>query len=134
MTLDKDVPIAAWMTRATHTVRDDATLGMARKLMLEQGIRHLPVIQEKRLIGVLSERDVHLARAVLGERASHTPVADICAPVVYAVPPSTPLFVVAGKMADERYGAAVVVDEDEHVIGIFTTTDACRALSQAFDG
>jgi acetoin utilization protein AcuB len=133
MTLDKNVPIAAYMTRNTRTVRNDADLATARKLMLDDGIRHLPVLEARKLVGLLSERDLHLARAVLGDAADTTKVEDVCAPVPYAVDRDTPISEVAGQMAKERFGSAVVTDDKNEVVGIFTTTDACRALAAAFE-
>jgi acetoin utilization protein AcuB len=133
MTLDKDVPISSYMTRNTRTIRHDADLGTARKLMHDNNIRHLPVLDAKKLVGVLSERDVHLARAVLGEKADASAVEDVCAPVPYAVSKDVPISQVAHEMAEERYGSAIIIDEKNEVVGIFTTTDACRALSAAFE-
>lgn len=46
---------------------------------------------------------------------------------VYVVGPDTPLEQVASAMADHKYGCAVVT-EGNHVVGIFTTVDALRAL------
>jgi acetoin utilization protein AcuB len=46
---------------------------------------------------------------------------------VYTVQPETPLLDVAAAMADHKYGCAVVT-EGHHVVGIFTTVDALRAL------
>lgn len=133
MTLDKDVPVAAYMTRNTHTIPHDTDLATARKRMADEGVRHLPVLQEGKLIGVLSERDVHLARAVLRDKADDTLVDDVCAPVPYAVNADTPLSQVATAMATHRYGSAIITDKDDRVEGIFTTTDACRALAAAFE-
>jgi len=47
---------------------------------------------------------------------------------VYAVSPDTPLRIVTAEMAERKLGSAVVVD-GEKVIGVFTVTDACRALT-----
>jgi acetoin utilization protein AcuB len=48
---------------------------------------------------------------------------------VYAVQPDTTLDVVAEALAEHKYGSAVVLD-NEKVVGIFTTNDACRALAE----
>ena len=52
---------------------------------------------------------------------------------VYAVSPSTPLSEVAQRMSETRYGCAIVKDDEQKVVGIFTTTDACRALAAALE-
>jgi acetoin utilization protein AcuB len=48
------------------------------------------------------------------------------------VRPDTPVDEVAREMADRRYGCAVVI-EGGKVVGVFTTTDALRALSELLD-
>jgi acetoin utilization protein AcuB len=47
----------------------------------------------------------------------------------YAVSPNTPLDEVATTKAEQKYGSALVV-QNEHIVGIFTTVDACRALAE----
>ena len=47
----------------------------------------------------------------------------------YAVSPDAPLDEVTSEMAEKRYGCTVVV-QNQKVVGIFTTVDACQALSE----
>jgi acetoin utilization protein AcuB len=47
----------------------------------------------------------------------------------YSVTPETPLDEVVATMAEHKYGSAVIV-QNAHVVGVFTTVDACRALSE----
>lgn len=122
-----DVTIEAWMTRQVLAVSPSTTLREAKSHMLERGIRHLPVLDGDQLAGLLSDRDIKLALQIYREDADDLTVFDVANPVVYAVAPSTPLKDVAAAMAAEKYGCAVVV-EDDRVVGIFTTVDACRAL------
>jgi CBS domain-containing protein len=59
-------PIAHWMTRNPTTVSPDATVEAAMDLMLEGGFRHLPVIDDGRVVGVVSIRDLAGAEAEAG--------------------------------------------------------------------
>jgi acetoin utilization protein AcuB len=52
---------------------------------------------------------------------------------IYAVAPTTPLAEVATAMAEHRYGCAIVT-EGQHVVGIFTTVDALRAVIAIAEG
>jgi CBS domain-containing protein len=56
------LPVAALMTRKTFTCSPDDSLAEVGKVMAERHIRHLPVIDGKRLIGVISMRDVFMHR------------------------------------------------------------------------
>ena len=54
--------IGHWMTRAPQTVSPDATVEEALRRMVDGGFRHLPVVEDGRVIGMLSMRDVSRAR------------------------------------------------------------------------
>ena len=51
-------PVSDYMTPAPEVLRPDSDLADAAHLMLELGIRHLPVVRGGRLVGVLSMRDL----------------------------------------------------------------------------
>ena len=51
-----------WMTTEVITADEDVSLMQASKLMKEHGIKHLPVIKEGRLVGIVSDRDLKEAQ------------------------------------------------------------------------
>jgi CBS domain-containing protein len=51
-------PVSDYMTPAPKVLRPDSELADAANVMLELGIRHLPVVRSGQLVGVLSMRDV----------------------------------------------------------------------------
>ena len=117
------------MTPSPHTVGEDQSVEFAKKFMAELGVRHLPVLKAGRCVGILSDRDVKLAFAVDGKKAGEWKVREISSPEVYEVSPTEPLARVASHMAEASIGSAVVM-ENSKVVGIFTTTDACRWLGR----
>jgi acetoin utilization protein AcuB len=128
--MTKPIPtIQKYMTKVPHSVGDEQTLAHASSLMKEHGIRHLPVLRGGKLLGILTDRDVHLIEALVGEEGADLAVAEAMTEEPYAVDPGTPLDEVASEMAEKKYGSAVVV-QNRKVVGIFTTVDACRALSE----
>jgi acetoin utilization protein AcuB len=104
------------------------TLADAHRLMRERGIRHLPVLDAGRLVGVVSQRDLYLAESLAGVDPSTDTVREAMSGEPYAVPPKAPLEEVAATMAERKLGSAIVVDRNA-VIGVFTTVDALRALA-----
>jgi acetoin utilization protein AcuB len=123
--------VIAFMTPFPHTVDVDAPLEDAHTLMREHHFRHLPVTSNGGIVGVLTDRDINLILGPVinspGER--ELKVRDAYVEKACIVPASTPVSKVARLMADNRIGSAIVTKHDK-LVGIFTVTDACRALAE----
>ena len=63
-------PVSAVMTRTVLTVTPDASIAEAAQHMATRWIRHLPVVDDGRLLGMVSQRDLCAVLARLGEPAS----------------------------------------------------------------
>lgn len=123
-----ELSVERFMTHSPHTIGHDQPLRAAHEKMRLYGIRHLPVLQAGKLVGMLSQRDLHFIETLSDVDPETVPVSDAMSTDTYAVGPRSTLRKVAAEMADHRYGSAVVVDKDR-VIGILTTVDGMRALS-----
>jgi acetoin utilization protein AcuB len=127
-----EVPVVRDLMTATPAVIDgnEDTLA-ARSLMDEHGVRHLPVLVDGELFGVVSERDLRAARAFLDAAPGEIgpPVSAVCSRGPYVVGPDAAIDDVAIEVANRRLGAAIVV-EDGAVVGIVTTVDLCRELAR----
>jgi acetoin utilization protein AcuB len=128
----KQPTVADYMTRSPHSIGFDQPVSRAQELMSQHRIRHLPVLAGGKLVGVLSERDVAFIEGLREVEPRTLHVEQAMTPIPYATTPETPLVKVAREMFEHRYGSAVVL-EDGHVIGVFTTTDALRALTDALE-
>ncbi|MDH5676087.1 MAG: CBS domain-containing protein [Myxococcales bacterium] len=117
------------MTEAPVCVSLEAELEEAVKLMQEHGIRHLPVMDGDDLAGVVTDRDLAMIESLLPEEWERICVAEAMTPEPYTVASDAPLWEVAKHMAREKFGCAVVTDDEGNVIGLFTTTDALRVLA-----
>jgi acetoin utilization protein AcuB len=120
--------VGSYMTKTPHTIGAEQSLRVARQLMSEHHVRHLPVLHGGALVGVLSEREVQSFEALPG--SSLLTVEEAMVADAYVTPADAPLEAVAGEMAKRRLGSALVVDGTE-VIGVFTAVDAFRALADA---
>ncbi len=118
--------VAQFMTTNPATAESGLRLADAQERMYLNNIRHLVVHENGRLRGLLSTRDSALALAVSGDSKKLT-VADAMSREPYTCAPDTPISKVAEDMEAHRYGCAIVVEGDE-LLGVFTTTDALRAL------
>jgi acetoin utilization protein AcuB len=132
--MTKPIPkIRAHMTPAPHSIGRDQPLTRAHALMREHHIRHLPVLDGGLLVGLLSDRDLHLIETLRDVDPERVSVEEAMSSVVYAVGPDAPLDAVLEEMAKHKYGCAVVMQQ-QHVIGIFTTSDACHAFAALLRG
>jgi CBS domain-containing protein len=89
--------------------------------------------EDNRLAGVVSLADLELAAAVSDKGADKTPVKAAARPAL-VVSPGTRVSDVARRMEHDHLECAVVLGEDDYVAGIFTITDALRALREAEAG
>lgn len=128
--MSKPIPsIQKYMTTTPHSIGVDQTLARAHQAMRDNAIRHLPVLSGGRLVGILTDRDLGLVESLKDVDPAEVTVEDAMSTSVYAVAPDAPLDEVASTMAEHRYGSAIVMQNDK-VVGIFTTVDACRALAE----
>jgi acetoin utilization protein AcuB len=124
--------IRQYMTPAPHTIARHRSLAAARKAMLDYHVRHFPVIEEGKIVGLLSERDLLLVEALPNVNPTNVRVEEAMVEEVYTVTPDTPIGDVVETMINRKLGSAVVV-EDDHVVGVFTTIDALRALQNLLE-
>lgn len=107
-------------------VNVSATIDSALELMQENMIRHLPVENQGKVVGIVSERDL-LTHSGKNWEAMLT-VEDIMNPNLLSVYRTEGLGEVALQLSSQKFGSAIVLDESGDVYGIFTTTDALNAL------
>ncbi len=117
--------IELYMTPSPRTIGPDQPLSDARDLMRTLRIRHLPVLDGQKLVGLVSQRDL---RAFGEAEPRALVIRDVMTSPVYTVGSQSTVREVALHMAEHRYGAAVVV-EDGEVIGIFTAVDGLVGFS-----
>jgi acetoin utilization protein AcuB len=119
------------MTKQPHTIGDDQNLAVARERMHHFDVRHLPVLHGGHLVGVVSSRDIAMVEALPGIDITRVTVNQAMAEEPWTVTADTSLAHVAATMAERKLGTAIVVDGEgsDQVVGVFTTTDALRALA-----
>ncbi len=116
--------ISELMTHNPQTIGCDQRLDVALAMMRALEIRHLPVLEDGKLVGLLTDGDVPA-----GPDASLTArVSERMRPGPYTVAPDTSLDEVAEMFATCKFEVAFVVAPGDHVLGVFTTVDLARVL------
>ena len=120
--------VELYMTAPAYTIGPEQPLSAAHALMRAHAIRHLPVLEDGALVGLLSLGDLHLLETLDGVDPDEVTVREAMSEKPYAVDPHEPLRQVASDMATRKISSAVVVD-DARVVCIFTAVDGLRGLS-----
>lgn len=118
--------VSRFMTREPYRIASTSSIEQARLLMTEHGIRHLPVMENGKLLGVVSQNDVRVVEAVPGLDLDSVEVSRITTSPT-CVWGETSLDEVAETMAKSKADCVVVLG-GHGVQGIFTSSDALRAL------
>lgn len=121
--------IRDWMTATPRTLDADATLAEAHEIMREGDLRHLPVMERGKLVGLLSQSDLRLIETLRDVDPELVRVREAMISPPRTVAPDARLDQVVAEMAEHKHGSAIVV-ENRKVIGIFTTVDALRAFAE----
>ena len=126
--------LSLYMTRQPWTVGKNAFMSEAHRLMREHHVRDLPVLEAGELVGIVSERDLHLIETLPDTNPDEVTVEEAMVPDVYSASIDTPIVEVLDDMAERKLGTAVVVDRRGKVQGIFTTSDALQYLADTLRG
>lgn len=129
------MPVSRFMTRRPVTVGPELSLEQATVLMEQHGFRHLPVVTGNEVVGMLSDRDLHLGTgghplSSLGlpvDSGLPRTVAEIMRAPVVCVESDERGPLAARHMIEQRIGALPVL-EDGRLVGIVTETNLIAAF------
>ncbi len=128
----KRIPrIKSVMTTFPLSVEADAAVSEALEFMREHNIRHLPVTDDDKVVGLVSDRDIKLMLRpdIADPTADELKVRDAMVPEPYAVEFDARLDSVLAYMA-RQHVRSVVVMRHGRLVGMFTTSDACQAFAE----
>lgn len=121
-----------------YTSSDPITVGPATKieevivLLHKHGFRHLPVVENGRPVGIISDRDILVARpmGVSGVLLAR----EVMTKDPYSVRIDARMEDVVLALSKRKFGSALVLDREGKLYGIFTATDALNALIEILRG
>lgn len=126
------------MTPAVRTIAPTATLREAAQLMAETDVGVLPVANEDRLVGMLTDRDIAV-RAVAAGFGPDTPVQETMSPEIKYCFEDDDVDDVCANLSDQQLRRLPVVDRDKKLVGIVSLSDLARqgdsdAAAEALEG
>lgn len=110
------------------TVSPQASIYEALEIMAEKNIGALPVVDEDRLVGILSERDYARNIPLKMESSRHTQVKDIMTRDVLGTRPGNTAMECMSLMIQKRIRHLPVIDEDDQLVGIVTIGDIGKQI------
>jgi nucleotide-binding universal stress UspA family protein len=115
--------VARWMTTNPVTATPKDTLASVEAKMREGGFRTVPVLDEGKLVGIVTDRDVRNHTGYL----DHTEARLAMSEALITVTPTTPVTEAARLLHERKIGGLPVVD-DGRLVGLITTTDILEAF------
>lgn len=127
MSTTNNLLVEKYMSPFAQTIGRDQTIATAHRMMRENEIRHLPVLEGGKLVGIVSQRDLHFVETLAGVDPTRIRVDEAMSQDVFTVAPETKLEEAVETMIANKFGSAVVMKGGK-VLGLFTAIDAQRAL------
>jgi acetoin utilization protein AcuB len=121
------VHVRRYMTKSPLTIDRHVSLKAAEKIMVDNHIRHLPVLDGDKLVGMVAMPELSFLAALAGLDPEHLPVSEVATRAPYAVAPEADLYQVVSHFLEHKESAVVVLEEGK-VVGVLTLIDALRAL------
>ncbi len=141
MSLRHRIPVSSIMTKNIITLNTTDKLDTAEALFKDNNIRHIPVVEGEKIIGMLSLTDllrISFADGVYEDEGevetivyNMFTISQVMAKNLKSVSPSTTVKEVAEILAENEFHALPVVEND-NLVGIVTTTDLIKYLLEQY--
>ncbi|MFP5386714.1 MAG: HPP family protein [Bacteriovoracia bacterium] len=120
------------LVRGLKTIPHEATMLEAEGILKEFRIRHLPVMEKGKIVGIISDRDVLEATSVLSNQEKmiykHRKVSEFMSTPVIMMNINEDVEKVAFEMINQGVSSIVIQDENQNPVGILTTSDLLAVL------
>ncbi len=114
------------MTKPIHTMAVDSLLKDVKNLMKTYDIRHVPIVKDRHIVGMISDRD--LLKVGMSGTFPFLKAANIMSTVLIVALDETPLAHVARVLMEEKISCLPVIDSNQLLVGMISRTDILRAV------
>jgi CBS domain-containing protein len=115
------------MTRDPGAVEASAPIIEAAEVMLREDVGSVPILEDGRLAGMLTDRDIVLRVVAEGRDARTITCAEIASRQLATIDPQQPLEEALRLMGEHQVRRLPVVEEDGKLVGILAQADVARA-------
>ena len=110
------------MTRDVRTATREMTLQDVAVMMRDGDMGSVPVVEDGRLVGIVTDRDI-VVRCVAEGRDTSTPVSEAMTTEIFSIKPENFAFEAVRLMGDKQVRRVAVVSEDGQLAGIISMAD-----------
>lgn len=139
----RDIRVKSWMTQPVVSVASDTSVSTAQNLMREKHIRHLPIVDDDRLVGIISLGDLREASPSDATALSiwelnylwdKLTVDKVMTRSVVTARENDLIVNTLRVMLEHKFGALPVLNEAGRLVGIITETDIFRMVIGVSEG
>lgn len=133
--------ISEIMTAEVITAKPSDSVGNALSLLEDLDIRHLPIVEDSRLVGLVTDRDLREYRLPIMQELEHpdeadallaTPISEVMNKTIISVYANEKVKVAIDLMLEYKIGAIPVINRNqEHLVGIISYIDILRAVRRS---
>ena len=121
------------MSTPVVSLSPSASLYTAWQLMNAKRVRHIPILAQDELVGIISDRDImqHAAKLEASKLVTddaNLQLAKLMNPRVLSAKETTKITIIAGILFAERIGCMPIINDADHLIGILTRSDILHAV------
>lgn len=113
------------MTQDPRTLTPLSTIEEAARIMLEEDVGSIPIVEAHRCVGTITDRDI-VTRVVARSLPLDTPVSDVSSKQVVTISPRQPVDDAMRLMAEHQVRRLPVCEEDGKIVGIVAQADIAR--------
>lgn len=122
------MPVEEFTSPNPITASESSSIEELRQMMDTNGIRHIPIVDHEKVVGIISDRDLRVVAGLKLADKKMIKASDLMVRDPLTVSSEMPLDEVAFEMSSRKVGSVIVNDENDELLGIFTVTDALNAL------
>jgi CBS domain-containing protein len=122
------------MTRSPRTIDSAGSAVDAARLMRDEDVGLIPIVESDRLVGTVTDRDIAVRLVAEGKSPDKTQVADIASRELVTIDPDQDVEEAMRLMAKHQVRRLPVVEEDGKLVGIVAQADIAKHVSAAQTG
>lgn len=123
-----NLPVEEFTSPNPITASEETAIDELFELMRIHEIHHIPIVRNRKVVGIVSDRDLRVAWGLNQRQKQLVHAKDIMAENPVSMDAETSLDQVAFEMSQRKIGSIIVTENNDDLVGIFTVTDALNAL------